>query len=182
MAAVELSRDESRKGDLPHVCIVCGQAAGFRCRRFLSRNPWWVYLGIPFGLLPFFVLALIARQRRLVVAPVCELHRYHWLWRDVVSYGWLVLSVLLFAVALMIFSEAILFRGKSIHSDDVAFVSFLLLLAGYLGLLAWPFVALALRQSGVHLAGTTPRTTTLSDVPVEFVEAVRVRRLDRQSA
>ena len=58
MPSVRLRREDARRGNLPKVCMVCGEPAdGFQSKT-MSWYPGWVFILLLAGLLPFIIVAL----------------------------------------------------------------------------------------------------------------------------
>jgi hypothetical protein len=179
MPHVELTRDEARTGDLPFVCMVCGQAGHVYRPTVLSYCPWWVYLGIPLGILPYFLLALFFNRRARLRAPLCELHQYHWLWRSAVLCAWFALAGFLMVAGLVTMLMAASTMAPSQY-EFIEWLPVLLMNAGLAGLLVLlPLLALLLKHAGIHASPITPLSITLAPVADEFAEALRVHRQDR---
>jgi hypothetical protein len=180
MPSVELTHDEARTGDLPFVCMVCGQAGHVYRRTVLSYTPFWVYLGIPLGVLPYFILALFFNRRRRLCAPLCELHQFHWLWRRIVGDAWLVLNLLALLTGVLLLVAIIDAEAPPSAREFIIGGALGALIVSEVGLVTWPVLVLALKYSGIHLTAVGPHHITLGPVPAEFVEALRVHREDRR--
>jgi hypothetical protein len=65
---------------LPRVCLACGVGAGVKRRPTeLGWMPASTYVGIPLGLLPFFVLVKLTRKTAKVGLPLCDPCHGAWL-------------------------------------------------------------------------------------------------------
>jgi hypothetical protein len=191
MATVRLGRHEAKMGDLPQVCMCCGEAATEYRPKVFSRSPWWIYVPIPLGmlpllplfgrpnewfilflpsgLLPFFFLAYFLNRRMLVRAPLCDLHHFHWRWRSLLLFGGLGLPILagLFYIAFENLGGA-----KTIQPiREVLLIIFAIALV-----LIWVTAAIALKATAIHETVIDDNSITLTGVANEFVEALRVHR------
>src|SRR5437016_1618782 len=102
MAEVELGRFEAREGKLPPVGLRSGSPACVVRAKVFVQRPWWVYLGLPLAIVPYFILAARAGQRVRVQAPLCALHRFHWLWRTLILFAGLVLDAVLWVYGFLL--------------------------------------------------------------------------------
>src|SRR5262245_29680291 len=82
MAEVRLGRQQAETGDLPSVCMRCGQPTEAWVRRQFSAT------------------SNMQSRRMLVLAPLCQSHRNHWRNRIRTNLAILV-GLLLIAVALI---------------------------------------------------------------------------------
>jgi hypothetical protein len=80
MATIRFHREEGREGNLPLVCMVCGENAEEHepLRKRFTWMPGWVYLFLLVHLLVFLIVALIVRKACVVYTPLCEEHRGYW--------------------------------------------------------------------------------------------------------
>lgn len=169
MAVIRLGRYEARQGHLPPVCIRCGIAAAVYRRKVFTFCPWWIYLGIPFALFPFFILAWLWSKSAPVTIPLCSLHRYLWRWQHYV----LIVACAGVSVLFGLIPFALLFQGHyaSDKEEKIFLVASLATIAGpylYLG------ATLALKYLGIHATEVTTTSITLTGVAPEFAEALRV--------
>jgi hypothetical protein len=70
---------------LPSVCMCCGATATTIKKKKFAWFPRWVYLLIGFGLLPFAVVALVLTKKMTVRMPLCNRHRFPWLWQQLLT-------------------------------------------------------------------------------------------------
>lgn len=179
MATIELSREESREGDLPFVCMVCGHAGHRYRRQIISYSPWWIYLGLPLGIVPYLILAWFFSHRRRLRAPLCELHQFHWLWRYAVSFGWLLGNACLLVASLFLLFFLYV-EGPRPRSHDLRLAVYFVLIGSEVGLVLWPLLALTLKYTGIYASAVSPHSMTLTGVADEFIEALHVHREDRR--
>jgi hypothetical protein len=87
MASIELSRYEAEEGDLPDVCMICGAPATVRKRYRFTWHPVWVYLLVPFGYLPYILVAALLTENVRCYTLFCPQHKNHWRWRTLSIWG-----------------------------------------------------------------------------------------------
>src|SRR5580700_7283045 len=63
MASISLSWREAEDGDLPDVCMCCGAPATESKRRRFTSHPLWVYVLLPFGYLPYVIVAAVLTEK-----------------------------------------------------------------------------------------------------------------------
>jgi len=176
MADIRLGRYEARQGNLPPVCICCGIAAAVYRRKIFTFSPWWIYLGIPFALLPFFILAWFCSKPAQVTIPLCPLHRHLWRWQQPV----LILACAGVSVLFGLIPLALLFQGRyaSDKEEKILIVASLAVLAGpYLYLSA----TIALKYLGIYATEVNTNSISLTGVAPEFAEALRVEHRKESS-
>src|SRR4051812_25286496 len=78
MASIRLSRYEAEEGDLPEVCMCCGAPATERKRRRFVSHPLWVYVLMPFGYLPYVIVAAVLTEHVRCYTLFCPRHKNHW--------------------------------------------------------------------------------------------------------
>jgi hypothetical protein len=169
MATIRLGRYEARQGDLPPVCIRCGTVASVYRKKVFFYSPWWIYLGIPFALLPFFILAWCRSKSARMRVPLCSLHRNLWRWQQPA----LIIACSILSVGFGLIPLALASQGKyaSDKEEKILIVASLAVLAGvYLHVAA----TIALKYLGIHATEMNANSITLTGVAAEFVEAVRV--------
>src|SRR5262245_50518463 len=105
MAAIWLDEHEWRDGEVPNVCMRCGDDATDCKKHSFGWVPSWVYITILVGLPVLLIVALISRQRRRIWVPLCERHRDHWRWRTLITWG--TLGALLVGIALLAVAAAV---------------------------------------------------------------------------
>src|SRR5947209_3408531 len=106
MAVIRLGRYTGEEDDLPDVCMKCGAPATLRKRKQLSWYPRWVYFLLLVHILVFAIVALATTKRRTVSAPLCDEHKNHWMWRQLVVFLGFAAVVILIVAAAIISSEA----------------------------------------------------------------------------
>lgn len=175
MAKVWINRRDWDDGDLPDVCICCGQPTTERKQRTFYWTPGWVYLMLLINLIVFLVVALATRQSWRAAIPVCRDHRSYWFWRTALM--WLSF---LGVFALSIFAgvaSATLGRGD----EDEAFGIGLLTFLG--SMLAWIILVIVISTNMVRAAKIETRAVHLISVAPAFAAAYEEwenRRLPRK--
>src|SRR4051794_36566346 len=101
MPSVRLDRYEAENGEMPQVCMRCGEPATTVTARTFSWYPSWVMILFFCGLLPYILVAWLTTKRMLVRLPLCDQHENHWRWRSQVTWGGLALLVLLGVAAVV---------------------------------------------------------------------------------
>src|SRR5262245_6084596 len=86
MADVRVSLDEA-DGGLPDICMRCGETAVVNKTRNMSWFPPWVNILILAGLLPYVIIVALLTKRARVQVPLCENHKGHWLYRNLLIWG-----------------------------------------------------------------------------------------------
>src|SRR5437879_875493 len=169
MAAIQLTRREAETGDLPNVCMRCGAPATVQTRRAFVSHPFWVYVLLPLGYLPYVIVAAVLTQRVRCYTYFCPRHKNHWLIRAVFIWGGLVVLL-----ALMVGSFALVFAmerqlGQSTTNQLVGLVC----VGSFMLLFAW-LMSIPLSQlTAIHPDNVTDRRLILKGVSPLFVQAVQ---------
>jgi hypothetical protein len=190
MAEVVLTRAEVQEGGLPLTCLVCGEAAQNYVKKKFQHVPWWVYLPAALGLafVPLLFLAVILlvifpQPSMTVHAPLCYRHKHHWRWRNRIIGGGAIAAVFLAAGSVIFVNLSIDSLLLSDHPRILAFVPLLVLLA--CAELAPPLLVIGyivLTLTAVHAREIFSERVRLTPVAEEFIEALRVHRLERMPA
>ena len=180
---VRLGQREVEEGELPEVCMRCGAPAAVSLPRKFSWHPEWIgtlmAFGILcFGLLPVAVVALILSfvmtKRMKVPVPLCQTHRRHWAWRNVVG---IVGLVLLPAIGII----GIIVLGQTKMPKDTADMLGGLLCGGILfGVLLWLVSLAILEGRALKAVEITDRGITLRGVSPLFLQALWEQRQARK--
>src|SRR5438132_831128 len=105
MAEIRLDLEDA-DGYLPGVCMCCGEEATVTKTRKMSWCPPWVGVLILAGLIPYAIVAIILTKRATVQVPLCEQHKGHWLYRQLIVGGsffvFLMIGVVAFIVAMIL--------------------------------------------------------------------------------
>lgn len=172
MASIQLSRYEAEEGDLPDVCMCCGEPATERKRRRFVSHPLWVYLLLPLGYLPYVVVAAILTENIRCYTLFCPRHKNHWFVRNLIVWG--AFAAILVLILGGVFLVGSLSGTVSRSTENILFGS--LCVGSFVLMLCW-FISIPLTQiTAIHPADTTERHLTLKRVSPAFVEAVREYR------
>lgn len=163
MADVRLESYDGGVLELPDVCMQCGEPASVRKRKKFSWFPPWIWILLFCSWVPFLIVALVMTKRRTVEAPLCEEHKNHWFWRQLLVVGSLfgVLAVGVVAWSAVIANEGV---------DDGGLSGFVCLGAVVLGVL-WLILAVIVQSTSIRVKEITDRNMTLTGVAPAFVAA-----------
>lgn len=173
MAQVRLRWDETRRDELPDVCMRCGAPADTHRTRTFSWHPQWVHLLLLGGVLPFLIVALILTKRMRVEVPFCAAHKNHWLVRNAV-----VWTVFVGLIGLGVGAAVLMDQNGPGGNDPVG---------GYLcgatvvGLFVWLVTAAILQGTSIRPLEVTTDDVTLTRVARGFVDALRDQRDARRA-
>jgi len=177
MAEIRLDLEEA-DGDLPPVCMCCGEPATVTKSKSLSWCPPWVGVLILAGLLPYLVVTLILTKRATLQAPFCAAHQGHWFHRNLLIWATFFLFGLLGAA---LFALLILLGPGGPGQDDLAPFG---CLGGVVLFLVWIVIVVAAQNSAIRPKEITDYDITLQGVSDAFVDAVeeqdRKRRKGRR--
>lgn len=164
MAVLRLESYDRNVEELPDVCMQCGEPATLRKSKTFSWFPPWIWvLFFVCGLLPFAIVAMIMTKRRTVDVPLCEEHRNHWLWRQLLVFG-----TLLGVVVIGVVAWGVLIANDNNRGDPLGGI----LCAGSLiFLVAWLILAVIVQSTSIRPKEITDRDITLTGVSKAFVEA-----------
>lgn len=165
MAVVRLGRHEAEKGALPPVCMRCGAPATLTKAKRFRWYPSWVNILILVGLLPYIIVAAIMTKRMRVAAPLCDAHRHHGLWNDVLV-PCLLAAVFIVPCGGGFFINTV-FKIKGGESLGLVIVFSLLL-----GLVAWIITAVVVGARTIRPEEIADRSITLKGVSEVFVAAI----------
>ena len=147
----ELDLEQAKKGDLPRVCIRCGEAAALFAHTRLDYH----------------------FKRVVLRLPLCSRHEDHWRWRGRAWAGILIGSLMLaLSIAGVVATVSLDFRGVAtlllmmivISAEIVAAVTFF----------GSAILYAVLSLSGIRIKRLGARTVTLTRVAPEFREAYRL--------
>lgn len=176
MASIQLSRYEAEEGDLPEVCMCCGEPATERKRRRFVSHPLWVYLLLPLGYLPYILVAAILTKHIRCYTLFCPRHKNHWLVRTLIVWGSFVLIL-----ALTLSGIALVSSLNGTVSQSTQSIFFGSLCIGSVVLVLCWFISIPLMQlTAIHPADATEHHLMLNRISPEFVEAVREYRENRK--
>ncbi len=172
MARLRLNVQEAN-GELPMICMRCGEPATVTRTRRMSWYPRWVWLLALGGLLPVLIVVLILTKRATLQAPFCDEHKGHWSRRRLIGFGSFALMVL------FIIGEVVLVSNVPRQAQD-ALAGFAFL-AGAVAVLAWLVVLVVLSSTAIRPAEITETDLWLDGVAPACIDALeeteRQRRL-----
>jgi hypothetical protein len=177
MASIELSRYEAEEGDLPDVCMCCGAPATDRKRRRFTSHPVWVYLLLPFGLLPYVIVAAVLTESARCYVLFCPQYKNHWLRRTLLVWGSFVALIAVLFGSLVFVG---LMQGQLDKStSDVLSGS---LCVGSLFLVLFWLISIPIVQmTAIQPTNVTQHRLTLRGISPAFVDAVREHRAKRRN-
>jgi hypothetical protein len=177
MASVRLSRYEAEEGDLPDVCMRCGAPAAVRKRHVFISHPLWVYVLLPFGYLPYVVVAAVLTERVRCCTQFCPRHKNHWLVRTLIIWGTFVALLALIVGSVVVVGSM---EGKMSRSAHDALIGMVCIGSPVL-LFCWLISIPIMQLTAIHPADVTERRLTLKRVSPAFVKAVRDYREERRA-
>jgi hypothetical protein len=161
MAEVRLGRSETENNQLPAVCMRCGSPATVRVDKNFAWHPPWVWLLLPFGLIPALVLDYLLTKRVRASAPLCRRHKNHWEWYS---------AGIFFSFVIILIGAGVVYVFLPKLSDQV-------MIAGLAGaLLLWLVTSLFLYRGSIRAKEITDNNLTLTNVAEGFVAAVQNAR------
>jgi hypothetical protein len=165
MADIKLGRYEIAEYELPDVCLKCGARARQRLFHTFTWTPAWVYAFLVLGLIGIIVIRILinsVRQEFTVGVPLCEAHRGHWFWRNLIA----VLLIVCFMAAAM---GGILLAEEL--EDALAFV-----ITFFSALFSLILAVILLQRTAIRAREITQQSITLTGVCDEFVAAINEDR------
>jgi len=169
MATLRLESYDGEVEDLPDLCMQCGAPSALRKNKKFSWFPQWIWvLLFVCGVLPFAIVAVIMTKRRTVNVPLCEAHKNHWLWRQLV-----VVGGLLALIGSLVASLAIIDQAGGANKDSF---SGFLCLGGTIALIIWLIAAVILQSTSIRPKEITDTSITLVGVADVFVEGYEAER------
>jgi hypothetical protein len=172
MAQVQLDLQEAN-GHLPQICMRCGKEASVTKTRDMSWCPPWVAVLILAGLLPYAIVAMILTKRARVQVPLCEDHKWHWINRNLIIWGGLLVAgALVVAIAVLV---SVLPRE---HQD--MFGAGLCIAGGGL-FFVWVIGVVIAQSTAIRPKEINDHSITIEGVAAEFVEAIEERERKRRA-
>ena len=170
--SVWLSRQQVDDGDLPGVCMVCGDPAEQRVSHTFSYQSENAQLmtaaGIFLGIFPGLIVASLTQHQQRVSCPMCRRHTNHWShvgW--FAGTGWLLLP----ALAGIGWSVGILLDASSYTAATALAISL-----GVVGLATYVILLIRRATALVRCDRITDERVEFSRVSTEFATAVRQQR------
>ncbi len=176
MAAIQLSRYEAEEGDLPDVCMCCGELATVRKRRLFISHPVWVYLLMPFGWIPYAIVAAVLTERVRCYTLFCPRHQNYWRNRTLLI--WCALPFVLILVFGSFPLATVL--ADRVGKDVQGYVYGSVCIGSLLVLFGWLALIPIVQETAIHPANVSERRLTLKRVSPAFVEAVHAYRQEQQ--
>jgi hypothetical protein len=171
MTRVRVRLDDAGDGNLPHVCMYCGEETDETTLKTLQWQPPWLGVVLLIGLLGcivpaivvYIVVGLIFTKKAVVQAPLCDEHQGHWTNRTLLVVGsFLAFAVLAALVNYVVYSVA---RPGSNLTPIAMIIT--------LGLfVAWIVIAVKAQSSTIQAEEITDREIVIKGVCKEFVSAV----------
>jgi len=151
MATITVRRDDAAQGNLPLVCMICGQqAAGYRLKRFRMGGA------------------------HVLRAPLCVQHGDHWRGRALLilcgSAAAVVLLLLGFSVIMTARYDSLTLLGGAVLLMAAVFLSVAMLV-----------LYAALRYTSIRAIGADEHTITFVGVANGFVDAYQLERVRRNA-
>jgi hypothetical protein len=188
MARVRVRLDDAGEGNLPHVCMYCGEETDETVLKTLKWQPQWLGVVLLVGLFLCFVPALVVyiivglafTNKAVVKAPLCEDHQGHWTNRILLIIG----SFFVFVVVAGLLNYMVLQTARPGGADftPVATIGTLLLFV------AWIVTAVVAQNTTIQLEEITDRELIIKGVCDQFrfavdeVERKRRARLEQAAA
>jgi hypothetical protein len=176
MASIKLSRYEAEEGDLPDVCMRCRAVATERKRHRFISHPLWVYVLLPWGYIPYVIVAAILTEHIRCYTLFCPRHKNYFLVRNLIVWG--SLAVILVLIFGGFFIAGSLSKGASRSTEDILFGS--LCIGSVVLLLGWLISIPISKVTAIHPANATERHLILKRISPAFVETVRQYRENRK--
>ena len=172
MARIRLLVREA-DGELPMVCMRCGEPATVVKTKNMAWCPPWVPVLILAGVIVYIIVAIILTKRARLQAPLCDEHKGHWLYRQLIIWG-TFLPLLVIGIAAVVGISNAPNQVRNILCPFFGIGGLVALIAGV--------VLLAVAQStAIRPKEITDREILLEGVADEFVQAVEEMDRDRRA-
>ena len=152
------------EGDLPNICMRCGQEATCTKTKNLSWFPPWVSILILAGLLPYAIVATILTKKALLRAPFCDQHKGHWFNRSLLMWGTFFLFGLL-GLGGFIFAANL---PRPQNEEVFPFVC----VGSLVFFVVWAIIVVVCQQTAIRPKEITDREILLEGVCDTFVQAI----------
>lgn len=173
MAQVRMFLRDAEDGNIPAVCVCCGEAATTTRTKSMQWFPPWVHILILAGLLPYAIVASILTKRAKVKMPFCDQHKGHWFHRSLLMWGTFFLGLILGGGGL------ILGINLERHNQDT-FMPFICIGATMLFVL-WLITLTAAHYTSIRPSEITDDEVELTGVADSFSNAILDDIEDRRS-
>jgi hypothetical protein len=168
MASIQLSRDEAEEGDLPDVCMCCGEPATVRKRYRFTAHPPWIYVLLPFGYVPYVIVAAVLTEHVRCYTLFCPRHKNHWRRRTLIIWGAFVAMLALIAGSFALVGA--LSDQLSKATQNILFGS--LCVGSVVLVLSWLISIPIIQVTAIHPANVSECWLTLKGVSPAFADAV----------
>jgi hypothetical protein len=148
-------------------CLYCGAPAAVLKYRKFAWCPQWVYLLLLVGVIPCAIIAFILTKRKGLNVPLCAAHKHHWLWRNVIGVGGLVVVIGFFIGGIAMMDPQ---PGAGRGNSDIGALFFL---AALLSLVLWLIALIVGQFTAIRPAKITNDSITLQRVSRKFIEVYR---------
>jgi hypothetical protein len=177
MASILLSRYEAEEGELPDACMCCGAPAIERKRRRFISHPFWVYVLLPFGYIPYVIVAAVLTEHVRCYTLFCARHKNHWRIRTLIIWGAFVALLVLIVGSFAIVGSMSEQFSKSVQDNLFG----LLCIGSPVLLVCWLISIPIMQLTAIHPANVTERRLTLKRISPAFAEAVLDYRANRKA-
>jgi hypothetical protein len=165
MAQVRVTLREA-DGELPGVCMVCGQAASLTVPRTLSYCPGWINVTWILGGPPvYWLMAWIMTKHADVQTPLCDDHQRYWFKRRLITLT-AVFFLILFGVA-GFFAVVLLAAGQ--QNERLGYIG---LAGGVVLFFIFVIIFGVIRRAAIRAGDINDHDLLLVNVCPEFVDAV----------
>jgi hypothetical protein len=179
MASIQLTRHEAEEGDLPDACMCCGEPATEKKRLRFTSHPLWVYILLPFGWIPYAIVAWMLTERVRCYTLFCPRHKSYWRGRALLVWAgfglmWLAIVAIPVTVSLIL--------GLIGQFDDAAerLVAGFACVNSILMIVCWLASIPIIQLASIHPAEVKETRLTLKCISPAFAEAVREYREDHK--
>lgn len=159
-------------GQLPMVCMRCGEPATVVKTKKMSWFPRWVFWLILVHVLIFGIVALIATRRARLQAPFCEQHQGHWPFRQILL-GLSLVGIVLYGIIVVVFFLNAPQRNADLFGPFILVGSVVLVVGWLIGFTI-------LQNTGIRAAEITKTHMLLAGVSEAFVQAVEEAEIERR--
>src|SRR5215831_10105475 len=178
MAFIQLSRYEAEEGDLPDACMCCGAPATERKRRRFISHPFWVYVLLPFGYIPYVIVAAVLTEEVRCYTLFCPRHKNHWRKRTLIIWGAFAAMLALIAGGLAIVGSMTGHISKSVQDSLFGMIC----VASPLLVVCWLSSIPIMQVTAIHPADVRERGLILKRISPAFADAVREHRANNRNA
>jgi hypothetical protein len=172
MAEIRLDKDEA-DGELPDVCMCCGEESTVTKKKNMSWCPPWVGFLILVAWPVWLIVMILMTKRATLQAPLCDQHKNHWLIRTLIVAG----SGVLFALMAVLG-----FIGFAVLDPRVGEQFGWIGCLGGIGLfVTWIIILIVCQNTAIRPKEITDDEITLQGVSDAFVEALDERHAAKRA-